>query len=232
MATEPTLVLVHGAWHGAWCWTPFRKVLADRGTAAIAVELTSHGTDASTIGDLRTDTAELRSTVTQLDGPVVVLAHSAYGGVVASEALDEIDTVEHLIFLTSFAPEVGESLSDLFGDGGGAPPFVDAAGGLLTVKDGWGRRLFYSDCPEEVAMDAEQQLEPQAARTFGQPVLAAAWRDLPTSYIVCTEDRAMPPDGQRRIARRIGGDVVELHSGHSPFLSRPGELADLVGMHL
>lgn len=230
MANNPTVVLVHGAWHGDWVWGPFEKVLADRGVPSVAVDLTSQGTDASTIGDLRSDVEALRAAIAGVDGPAVVFAHSAYGGMVTSEACDGPDNVNRIVLLTSFAAEVGETLSGLFGNNG-TPPFLDAADGLLTVKPGWGSRLFYSDCPPEVAADAESRLLPQNAVTFGQEVRAAAWRTIPTSYIVTTEDQAMHPDGQRRMAKRVG-DSVDLHSGHSPFLSQPEKLADLLAERL
>lgn len=230
MTTNPTVVLVHGAWHGAWVWTAFEKVLAERGVPAVAVNLTSQGTDAATLGDLHSDIDLLRGTIAGVNGPVVILAHSAYGGIVTSEAADGPDNVQRIVLLTSFAAEVGDSLSALFGNNG-TPPFLDAADGLLTVKQGWGSKLFYSDCPAEVAADSEARLLPQHAVTFGQEVGAAAWRTIPTSYIVTTEDRAMHPDGQRRMAARVG-DSVDLHSGHSPFLSQPEKLADLLAERL
>lgn len=230
MANDPTVVLVHGAWHGAWVWTAFEKVLADRGVPSIAVDLTSQGTDAARLGDLRSDVDLLRGTIAGVDGPVVVLAHSAYGGIVTSEAADGPDNVTRIVLLTSFAADVGESLSGLFG-GNGQPPFIDPSDGLLTVKPGWGTRLFYSDCPPEVAADAEARLLPQHAVTFGQEVRAAAWRTVPTSYILTTEDHAMHPDGQRRMAARVG-DSVDLHSGHSPFLTQPEKLAGLLAERL
>ncbi|MGH3760167.1 alpha/beta hydrolase [Actinophytocola sp.] len=230
MATNPTVVLVHGAWHGAWVWTAFEKVLAERGVPAVAVDLTSQGTDAAKLGDLRSDVDLLRETITGVNGPVVILAHSAYGGVVTSEAADGPDNVKRIVLLTSFAADVGESLSGLFGNHG-TPPFLDAADGLLTVKPGFGSRLFYSDCPADVAADSEARLLPQHAVTFGQEARAAAWRKIPTSYIVTTEDQAMHPDGQRRMVERVN-DSVDLHSGHSPFLSQPEKLADLLAERL
>jgi pimeloyl-ACP methyl ester carboxylesterase len=230
MASNPTVVLVHGAWHGDWVWAAFEKVLADRGVPSIAVDLTSQGTDAAKLGDLRSDVELLRTTIAGVDGPAVVFAHSAYGGIVTSEAADGPDNVSRIVLLTSFAADVGESLSGLFGNHG-TPPFLDAADDLLTVKPGFGSRLFYSDCPPSVAADAESRLLPQHAVTFGQEVRAAAWRTIPTSYIVTTEDQAMHPDGQRRHAARVG-DSVDLHSGHSPFLSQPDKLADLLAEKL
>ncbi|WP_192909677.1 alpha/beta hydrolase [Gandjariella thermophila] len=217
---------MHGAWHGAWVWSEFAKVLARRGIDTEAVNLTSQGHDPATIGDLRSDVDLLRDTIAKVPGPVVVLSHSAYGGMVTSEAADGPGNVARLIFLTSFAPEVGESLSGLFG-GDGQPPFIDPSNGLLTVKQGWGSKLFFSDCPPPVAAEAEARLLPQNAVSFGQEVRAAAWRRIPSSYIICTEDQAMPAPGQRRMADRVG-DAVELRSGHSPFLSQPDRLADLV----
>jgi len=201
--------------------------MADRGITSVAVNLTSQGDDVTVIGDLRSDVALLRDTIANVAGPVVVLSHSAYGGMVTSEAADGLDNVSRLIYLTSFVPEVGESLSGIFGSSG-PPPFVVASNGLLTVKEGWGRRLFYTNSTEEVALESERKLQPQAAVTFGQEVGAAAWRKIPSSYVICTEDQAMSKVGQRRMADRIGGDAVELPGDHCSFLSQPKRLAELI----
>jgi pimeloyl-ACP methyl ester carboxylesterase len=225
--THPTLILVHGGWHGAWCWSKFQDVLTTRGITSKAVDLTSQGRDAGSIGDLRSDTTLLRSTIEEVGGPVVVLAHSAYGGMVITEAADGLDQVQRLIYLTSFVPEVGESLLGLFG-GGALPPWMQVSDdGLLSIADGWGRKLFYSDCDPDTAAWAESQLLPQSGASFQQQTTKKAWRKIPASYIVTTDDQTMAPSGQRRMASRLD-DVVEIRSGHSPFLSHPEALADLV----
>jgi len=222
--TNPTIILVHGAWHGSWCWSALEPALRERGITPIAVELTSHGTDPAAVGDLRSDTELVRRLATEVDGPVVLLGHS-YGGVVVTEAADGLDNVSQLIYLGAFLPEVGDSMRTL--TGGGNAPWLQFSDGLLTVVEGWGRKLFYSDCPPDVAADAERRLLPQAAVSFQQEVRVASWRTVPSTYIVCAEDQAISPRAQRQWAAAVGNGV-ELPTGHSPFLSRPQQVADLL----
>ncbi|WP_018687223.1 alpha/beta hydrolase [Actinokineospora enzanensis] len=219
-----TLVLVHGAWHGAWCWSAFEPELRARGLDVVTLDLTSRGTDPATVGDLRSDAELLRATVSEIPGPVVLLGHS-YGGVVVTEAAADLDNVTQLVYLAAFLPDVGDSMRTL--TGGGNAPWLSNVDGLLSVAPGWGSRLFYSDCDPEVAAGAEAQLSPQSAASFGQEVRVASWKVKPSQYIVCGQDRAVPVVSQRRWAGLIG-DGVELNTGHSPFLSEPKKLADLI----
>lgn len=229
MNTDHTVILVHGAWHGSWCWDLFQPELRRHGMESIAVDLTSHGREASAVGDLRSDAELVRSLAEGVDGPVVLLGHS-YGGIVVTEAAEGLENVSQLVYLAAFVAEVGESVKTL--TGGGNAPFISAsADGLLSVIEGWGRRLFYTDCDEDVAVWAENQLQPQSAATFGQPATAASYRTIPSSYVLCTEDHAIPPALQRHMARVVD-EVVELRSGHSPFLSQPDHLANFLRHHL
>ncbi|MFF3330831.1 alpha/beta hydrolase [Streptomyces sp. NPDC002888] len=221
----PTLILVHGAWHGAWCWSAFESELRARGVPAHALELTSHGAQGAAVGDLRSDVELLRRTVREVDGPVVLLGHS-YGGLVVTEGAEGLDNVTRLIYLSAFLPGPGDSMVKM--TGGGNAPWIHRADGLMTIAAGWGEKLFYSDCPPDLAAKAESQLAPQSAVSFQQEVRATAWQQLPSTYIVCTEDRAIAPDGQRRMAAMAGCEVVELRSGHSPFMTQPDRLADLL----
>ncbi|OLF09581.1 alpha/beta hydrolase [Actinophytocola xanthii] len=221
---RPTLVLVHGAWHGAWCWSPLASALRKRGIETRAVELTSHGTDPAVVGDLRSDTELVRETVRAVPGPVVLLGHS-YGGVVVTEAAEGLDTVSRLVYLAAFVPDKGDTMRSL--TGGGDAPWIHFENGLLSVERGWGRRLFYSGCGPRTALDAERRLLPQSAASFAQEVRGTAWRTIPSTYVVCAEDRAIAPGVQRRMGAAVG-EVVELRSGHSPFLSHPVAVADLL----
>jgi pimeloyl-ACP methyl ester carboxylesterase len=221
---RPTLVLVHAAWHGAWCWSALTAALRRRGVDTRAVELTSHGTDPADVGDLRSDTELVREAVRAVPGPVVLLGHS-YGGVVVTEAAEGLDNVSRLVYLAAFAPDKGDTMLSL--TGGGDAPWIHAEDGLLSVEPGWGRRLFYSGCGPRTALDAERRLLPQSAASFAQEVRRTAWRSIPSTYVVCSEDRAIPPGAQRRMGAAVG-EVVELKAGHSPFLSDPSAVADLL----
>jgi hypothetical protein len=111
--------------------------------------------------------------------------------------------------------------------GGGRAPWLEFSDGLMSVSAGWGSKLFYSDCPPEVAADAESRLQPQSVASFGQEVTTTTWRTIHSTYFICTDDQSVAPAAQRRWAQLVH-DSVEIRSGHSPMLSRPQHVADLI----
>ncbi|OFI38918.1 hypothetical protein BIU82_16565 [Arthrobacter sp. SW1] len=214
-----TLILVHGAWHGSDCWNAVRSQLSD--FEVRTVELPSVGTVAA---GLHADAAVLREAVQGIDGPVVVVAHS-YGGAVASEALAGLQNVKHIGYLCAFALDAGESL--LGAVGGVAPHWWNIKGdGWITVTDP--ASVFYNGVPAEATAEALENLRPQSEAAFTEELGAAAWREIPSTYIVCSQDQAIPPFAQRQMAARVGGAVREIDTSHSPFLSHPELVAGLI----
>jgi pimeloyl-ACP methyl ester carboxylesterase len=160
------------------------------------------------------------------DEPIVVVAHS-YGGIVAAEAAIGIEAVHHLLVISSYLPEIGQSLSSF---GGEQPaPFldIDPDRGTFTVRlDSMGP-TFLHDCDLEIHRDALDKTAHQILAVLTQPVQSAAWQHIPTTYLVCTDDHGTPADAQREFARRAG-KLVELAAGHHPFLSQPAAVRDLI----
>ncbi len=177
---------------------------------------------------LAADVAEVRRVLTGSDEPTVVVAHS-YGGIVTAEAADGIDSVRHLVLVSSYLPEAGQSLSDFGGDGGPAPFLdVDPEAGTFGVRAELLVETFLQDCDDDdVRTRAVERLARQSLQVLGQPVGAAAWKQVPSTYLVCAQDRGTPPERQREFARRAG-EVVELDAGHHPFLSQPAAVRDLL----
>jgi pimeloyl-ACP methyl ester carboxylesterase len=223
---QPVLVLVHGAAHGAWAWD--RVVGEMRGSEVRAVALPSAGTDPGVLGDLRVDAAVVRSAVEAIDGPVVVCAHS-YGGVPATEGLAGLGNVRRLVYLCAFQLDIGESVLEVAG--GALPDWweVHEAQGSLTVRDP--RARFYADVDGPAADAAIARLGHQSLESFRQPLTAAAWRTVPSTFVVCEQDRAIPPAAQLAMARR-SRRVVRMAASHSPFLSRPAEVAAILAGEL
>lgn len=226
------VVFVHGACvkDGSWWWHPTAERLAERGVASVAPALPSCGeTDApvSAAGPgLGEDVAAVRAALTASDEPTVVVAHS-YGGIVAAEAAAGVDAVRHLVLVSSYLPEPGESLSSF---GGEAPaPFlaIDPDAGTFTVRTEALADTFLQDCGPELQAAATGKTAHQSLSVLQQPVRAAAWKDVASTYLVCAEDRGTPADRQRAFARRATR-VVELDAGHHPFLSQPEAVRDLV----
>jgi pimeloyl-ACP methyl ester carboxylesterase len=233
MEVAMRVVFVHGACvqDGSWWWHRAAQRLQERGVTSVAPALPSCGETGLPGGTdgpgLVEDVAAVRRVLQDSDEPTVVIAHS-YGGIVTAEAAAEVSSVRHLLLISSYLPEVGQSLSD-FGGGSGPAPFldIDPDAGTFGVRPEMLVDTFLQDCDDEVQAAAAAHLAPQSLRVLGQPVGAAAWKQVPSTYLVCAQDRGTPPGLQREYARRAGA-VVELDAGHHPFLSRPDAVRDLV----
>ncbi|MFC8666617.1 alpha/beta fold hydrolase [Streptomyces sp. NPDC057199] len=226
------VVFVHGACvrDGSWWWHRTAELLRERGVPSVAPALPSCGETGPPGGadgpGLPEDVAAVRRVLRADDEPTVVVAHS-YGGIVTAEAAAGIDSVRHLLLVSSYLPEVGQSLSD-FGDGSPAPFLdIDPGAGTFGVRPELLADTFLQDCDPEIRTQAADHLARQSVQVTGQPVGAAAWQHLPSTYVVCTQDRGTPPRLQHEFARRAS-NVVELETGHHPFLSRPAAVRDLL----
>ncbi len=233
MSDPATVVLVHGAWHGAWCWEPLVHELARHGVASTAVDLPGHGASARSLGDLSGDAAEVAATLDRVGGPAVLVGHS-YGGAVITVAAAGRDDLARLVYVTAFQLDAGEAVMDLAlrrpeqGEvsllGAAVRPRPD--GTAVLDPDGCVPAL-YQDCDPATQAWAVARLGPQPLATFTEPIEVAAWQSIPSTYVVCTADRAVLPSHQRFMAGRAD-EVIELDAGHSPFLSRPAQLAALL----
>jgi pimeloyl-ACP methyl ester carboxylesterase len=226
------VVFVHGACvrDGAWWWHLTAEALERRGVSSVAPALPSCGEGDRPAGlqgpGLSEDVAAVHAALASSDEPTVVVGHS-YGGIVAAEAAVGVEPVRHLVFVSSYLPEPGESLSTF-----GAPqppPFLDfdPEGGTFGAVPELFAETFVQDCPPEIIQEGTARLTRQTITVTQQPVQAVAWHDLPTTYVVCTEDRGTPAAAQRKFARRAD-KVVEVAAGHHPFLSQPETIADLL----
>lgn len=219
-----SLVLVHGAWHGSWCWARVVPLLEQLGFGVRAVDLPSTGIDPPPAVDLSADAAEVRRVIEETAGGVLVCGHSYGGMVISHPAVGAHPRVAHLAYVCAFMPAPGQSLLAI---GGGKPaPWirVDARG--MTLPDlEQAAELLYGDCDPETQAWAIGRLRSQPAAPFAEPVADPAWLRTRSTYIVCKQDRVMPLDLQRGLFAPRTGSVSELEAGHSPFLSRPAELA-------
>jgi len=220
------VVLVHGSWHGGWCWDAVVGELKKRGIPVKTVELPSVGERAgeATLDD---DVAAVRSVLDTAVNPVVLCGHS-YGGVVAGEAADH-PIVEHVVFLAAFMLELGECLLDLaYGD---PPPaltrYFREQGDVIEVAPEGRIISFYADCDPVLAAEAAARLRPMSIFPAGTPVTRVGWREKDTTYVLATQDEAITIDNQRFMARRAD-NVVSWDTSHSPMLSRPDLVSDLL----
>lgn len=225
-----TIVLVHGAWHGAWCWAKQQTELGRRGLTSLAVDLPGHGASTLPLGDLYGDAQHVADVLTNIQGEVVLVGHS-YGGAVITEAAAAAPNVVHLVYLTAFCIEAGQTL---MAAAQSSPTQADLNAAMRVQDDGTAVLdttlavgALYGDCDANEVAAALPRLTPQPLATFGQPIRTASWQHTPSTYVVCTEDRAITVEMQRLMAPRCG-TVVELQASHSPFLSMPDKVADVL----
>lgn len=225
MSGTPTLLLVHGSWHGPWCWEKLTPELDRLGLKWATVALPSCGTDPKALGSVLEDAAAIETAVAQIAGDVVVVAHS-YGGIAATQARYP-DRVRHLVYLGAFMPDAGQSLAS-FLPPGPLPPFVQGnPDGSTSVVPGYEVQTFYADVPADVAQWAASRLVLHNGVNNITPVTRAAWREVSSSYILLTEDNAVPTPIQRAVARQAT-QSFEIKGSHSPFLAQPKVLAEML----
>jgi pimeloyl-ACP methyl ester carboxylesterase len=217
------VLLVHGAWHGAWCWEQLAAALRDEGWQVFTVDLPSASAAAGNDAGMYDDARVIREQLELIDGPVVVVAHS-YGGLPATEAAAGAANVSQLIYVTAFQMERGESLATIAQAAGvPLPPAHNST--MAPPLDG--PDPFYGGVPEVEADRARSRLVPQTVRSFHERLTSAAWKTIPSAYVVCELDRALPAAVQESMATRALS-VDRLPAAHSPFLSMPTELARLI----
>lgn len=241
-------VLVHGGFHGAWCWARTIAELEQLGHDAIAIDMPGH---ASRVNDLSTEATRRDAIVSVLEPGDVLVGHSGGGYDISLAADSAPDLVSHVTYLAAGLPLEGRSI-------------VEATGGV-TTRDSYGnlqvlvsmddetgmsrvvrpnvdgrmtcfdyeitRNFFYHDCEEADARWAFSKLTPSPSGryTLDPLSLPTFWEaELPRSYIICTRDRAKPARMSHEVSARLGVDPLPIDASHSPFISRPRELAELL----
>ena len=220
---KPTIVLVHGTFVDGSSWYKVIPILQRDGYPVIAVQ--------NPLTSLPDDVATTKRVIDAQKGPVVVVGHS-YGGAVITDAAAGNPNVKALVYIAAFAPEAGEPL--------GAPPgakfaptalnsaLVPDAAGFLYVDRAKFRDLFCKDLSVEEADVAAATQKPTSGSVFSASVAHAAWKTVPSWYIVSSQDQALNPDLERFYAKRMDAKTTEIKASHVSFLSHPGEVAKVI----
>jgi pimeloyl-ACP methyl ester carboxylesterase len=227
MGNEPLLALVHGGFHGAWCWDFLVPELSERGFRTSAVDLPSQvpGLGASAYADVLVQSLPE-------DEDVVVIGHSAAGLVIP--LLADRRRVSRLIFLAALVPVIGQSLAEQNSfkterKDSAQAGFATDEGGLISMDPAVAKKVFYHDCSDEAAAWAVERLIPNDSTIVTETTPLEHWPSVPSSSIVCTEDRAIPlAQGMASAQEQLGATPVRFPGGHSPFLARPAELASVI----
>jgi pimeloyl-ACP methyl ester carboxylesterase len=234
-----TFVLVHGAFHGAWCWVKLVPALAARGHRAVALDLPSQGADETPIArvSLAGNAARIADAIAGEAEPVVLVGHSL-GGISISAAAELVpERVALLVYLTAFLPRDGDSIASISASpasrrDAGPSAFVRSADGLsfYPVPER-ARERFYNRCSDEDVAYALPRLRPQAYSVQREVISLSPERfgRVPRVYIECLADNALSLGLQRdMVAKSPCRTVISLPTDHSPFFSAPELLADML----
>ncbi len=228
-------VLVHGAWHGGWCWYKVVSLLEKAGHTVVAPDLPSLGKDKTPVSEV--SLAMWAEKVCHLldtqPEPAVLVGHSR-GGIVISEAAERRpDKVKTLVYLCAFLTRNGESLLQVAGEDSTSlvlPNLVVADDqSSCTVRDEAIRDAFYGGCSDEDVALARLCLAPEPMAPMATPVSVTEenFGRVPRVYIECQQDRAIPPALQKRMYNAMPcQQVISMNTSHSPFFSAPQALVD------
>lgn len=217
-----TIVLVHGAWADGSSWNRVIPLLQaeDRSVIAVQIPLTS----------LEDDVAATNRILADTKGTVVLVGHS-WGGMAITQAGDD-PKVAALVYVSAFAPDVGETGSSLIGAHPMPPALstivTDSSGFVYQTTDG----MVTNVAPDISEVDARVLAVTQgrlAGKAFQQSVTVAAWKTTPSWFIMTAIDRVVSVELQAAEAKRMGAETIVLQSSHMSLLSHPREVAAVIG---
>ena len=220
MDTKPTVVFVHGLWADGSSWSKVINPLVDKGYKVISVQ--------NPTTSLADDVTATKRAIDRADGDVILVGHSWGGSVITEAGADP--RVKALVYIAAFAPDKGETAGSLAESvaptilGG----FVQNANGYLTLSREGVAKGFAGDLTpkEQDVVYAVQQ--PASKSVFGDVGVNAAWRTKPSWYVVASEDNAINPELEKRMAQRANAKTTILKSSHVAMLSKPNEVLDVI----
>ncbi|WP_433129104.1 lipase family alpha/beta hydrolase [Micromonospora sp. CA-240977] len=230
-AAKPTVVLVHGAWADASGWTDVTARLQAKGYPVIAPAVPLRGLDE--------DSDYLKSFLSTIKGPVVLVGHS-YGGAVITDAATGNANVKSLVYIAAYAPDQGETIADAGALAGGdnsvlvshlvTRPYPNTGGYLdSTIDPAWFPKLFAADAPLSKTKLMATQQRPLSTLAFTGKTGVPAWKTLPAYYMVSLDDQTIPPVAEKAMAARAAkGHTVEIHSSHAAMVAHPTAVTDLI----
>ena len=215
------IVLVHGAFADGSCWSKVIAQLQAKDYNVVAVQ--------NPLTSLPDDVAAARRVIAQMDGPVLLAAHS-YGGMVISEAGKD-PKVAGLLYVAALVPEDGQDGNDV----NAAMPTTGVEKEFRVSDDGFAflsekaiHEYFVPDAtPEERQLVYATQV-PLSVTAVQQKVYNPAWQSKPSWFIVAAQDRVINPDLERFKARLMQATTIELTSSHVPMISHAGSVTDFI----
>jgi pimeloyl-ACP methyl ester carboxylesterase len=235
------IVLVHGAFAGGWCWEPALPGLRAAGHDVETLDLPGAGEDRTPVAEVTLDAYAAKICQVLGDGPPALLAGQSMGGMAITQAAAQSpQAITRLLYIGAFCPAEGQSLMDLVaypeaaGDQVQANLVVEGDPPVGRLPDEAAKQVLFNTATPEDATWAAERLGPQPVVPFAGPISvppenADAFAALPRAYIVCGQDRAIPPAMQRRMLTERGCDpVIEMATDHWPWMCRTEEFVAAV----
>jgi pimeloyl-ACP methyl ester carboxylesterase len=220
MNTKPTIVFVHGLWADGSSWSKVINLLVDQGYTVISVQNPTTSLD--------DDVAATKRSIDRADGDIVLVGHSWGGSVITEAGADP--RVKALVYIAAFAPDKGETAASLGASVAPTilPGFIQNANGYLTLSREGVVKAFAADLTpkEQDVVYAVQQ--PAFQKVFTDVGVNAAWKTKPSWYVVASEDNAINPELEKRMAQRANAKTTILKSSHVAMLSKPNEVFDVI----
>jgi pimeloyl-ACP methyl ester carboxylesterase len=235
-----TFVLIHGAWHGGWCWERVVPLLEAKGHTVLAPDLPGMGSDTTPLAEVSVASwARFTADLVSRQAENVVLVGHSRGGIVISQAAELApDRIASLVYLTAFLLPNGQTLMGMLDEarnereqGAEGAIVVSDDATTCTVRPEDVAPIFYNTAEPYWVVRASAHLVPEPTASFATPVQVTEERfgRVPRIYVECTEDRAIPIGTQRRMHAGLPcTKVLSLETDHSPFYSAPAELVALL----
>lgn len=230
-------VLIHGGFHDGRCWHLVARKLEERGHKVLTPSLPGHGENLAQTSAITKDayTECIKRIVEEQEEPVILVGHSMSGMFISEVAEQLPSLVSRLVYITAFLIDNGESLAQWLEDHeyieihAVLPNAIFSEDGKSAIFPPDKARLyFYNACSQEIADQAIQKLNPQAAAPLTTPIEVSVEKfgKISKVYIECLQDRSLPLALQREMQRLTPCDVISIEADHSPFYSQPEKLAD------
>jgi pimeloyl-ACP methyl ester carboxylesterase len=215
------VVLVHGGFVDGSGWEGVYILLKKQGYDVAIVQ--------NPTISLADDVAVTKRVIAAQNGPVILVGHS-YGGAVITEAGND-PNVTGLVYITAFAPDRNESVQTLIQNpppGAPVPPILPPEDGFFLLDRSKFAASFAADVNPDMATFMADSQVPWGVQALSGAVAEPAWKSKPSWYLVATDDRMIPPDAQRAMAKRAGATIVEAKGSHAVYVSQPRAVADLI----